>query len=85
MARKENGAFSRVERGGFMAKFSVVKGITALLATLLHGVEAAIWAAAYRLLGTLPDSKSAILYSLGAMTTYGHANLFLKEFFKLRP
>ena len=68
-----------------MAKFSVVKGITALLATLLHGVEAAIWAAAYRLLGTLPDSKSAILYSLGAMTTYGHANLFLKEFFKLRP
>jgi len=72
-----------MERGGFMAKFSVVMGITALLATLLHGVEAATWAAAYRLLGILPDSKSAILYSLGAMTTYGHANLFLKEQWQL--
>jgi MFS superfamily sulfate permease-like transporter len=72
-----------MERGSFMAKFSVVMGITALLATLLHGVEAAIGAAAYRFLGTLPDSKSAMLYSLGAMTTYGHANLFLKEQWQL--
>ena len=72
-----------MERGGFMAKFSVVMGITALLATLLHGVEAAIWAAAYQLLGTLPDIKSAVLYSLSAMTTYGHANLFLKEQWQL--
>ena len=66
-----------------MAKFSVVMGITALLATLLHGVEAAIWAAAYRLLGALPGGKSAMLYSLSAITSYGHAQLFLKEEWQL--
>ncbi len=27
----------------------------------------------------LPDTKSAMLYSLSAMTSYGHANLFLEE------
>ena len=58
-------------------------GVTALLATLLHGIEAAVWAGAYRLLGALPDSRSAMLYSLSAMTSYGHANLFLEEQWQL--
>jgi hypothetical protein len=48
-----------------------------LCASMLHGLEASIWAAAYALLGALPDKKSAMLYSLNAMTTYGHANLDL--------
>jgi len=30
------------------------------------------------LLDALPDNRSAMLYSLSAMTSYGHANLFLK-------
>jgi hypothetical protein len=54
-----------------------VIGGTALSATVLHGVESFIWAAAYRLLGALPDTKSAVLYSLNAMTSYGHASLYL--------
>jgi hypothetical protein len=54
--------------------FAVIMAITALLATSLHGVEAITWAVAYGLLDALPDYKSAMLYSLGAMTTYGHAN-----------
>ena len=62
----------------FMPKFAMVIGGTALLATLLHGIEAGIWAVAYRFLGALPDNRSAMLYSLSAMTTYGHANLYLK-------
>ena len=37
-----------------------------------------MWAAAYRLLGALPDNRSAILYSLSAMTSYGHAGIFLE-------
>ena len=61
----------------------VVMGVTALLATVLHGIEAATWAAAYRLLGALPDTKAAMLYSLSAMTSYGHANLFLEEQWQL--
>jgi hypothetical protein len=56
----------------------LVMGGTALWATVLHGLEAAIWASAYRLLGALPDNKSAMLYSLSAMTSYGHANLYLE-------
>ena len=67
----------------FMAKFAVIMGVTALLATVLHGIEAATWAGAYRLLGALPDTKSAMLYSLSAMTSYGHANLFLEEQWQL--
>jgi hypothetical protein len=68
---------SAVDRADFMPKFVVVIGGTSLLTTILHGTETAIWAGAYRLLDALPDKRSAMLYSLGAMTTYGHANLFL--------
>ena len=59
----------------FMPTFAVGMGAAVLLATALHGIEAATWATAYRLLGALPDTKSAILYSLSALTSYGHANL----------
>ena len=66
-----------------MPTFAVVMGAAGLLATVLHGIEAATWAAAYRLLGALPDTKSAMLYSLSAITSYGHVNLFLKEQWQL--
>jgi hypothetical protein len=62
----------------FLTTFAVVMSIAVTLATILHGVEAALWAAAYRLLDALPDDKSATLYSLSAMTSYGHENLYLK-------
>ena len=72
-----------MEHRRFMPRFVVVIGVAALLTTLLHGIEAANWAAAYRLLGALPDNKSAMLYSLSALTSYGHANLFLEEQWQL--
>ena len=40
-------------------------------------------AAAYRGLGALPDFKSAMHYSLDAITSYGHANLNLEEHWQL--
>jgi hypothetical protein len=67
----------------FIPKFALVIGSTALLATVLHGIESAIWAAAYRVLGALPDNRFAMLHSLSAMTTYGHANLYLKDQWQL--
>lgn len=67
----------------FVYVFAVVMGITTILATLLHGIEAGIWAAAYRLLGALPDNKSALLYSLSAITTYGHSELYLEAHWRL--
>jgi hypothetical protein len=63
--------------------FAVVVGTTALLATLLHAIETGIWAFAFRLMGTMPDFRSAMLYSLGAMTSYGHQNLVLEDRWRL--
>jgi hypothetical protein len=61
----------------FMSTFALVMSIAVTLATLLHGIEGALWAGAHRALGALPDNKSAILNSLSALTSYGHANLYL--------
>jgi peptidoglycan biosynthesis protein MviN/MurJ (putative lipid II flippase) len=72
-----------VDRRGFLPKFAMVMGGTSLLATLLHGIEGGIWAVAYRFLDALPDQKTAMLYSLSAMTSYGHANLFLSPHWQL--
>jgi hypothetical protein len=65
------------------AAFTVVMGATTLLATILHAAEAAIWAGAYSLIGALPDLKYGMLYSLGAMTTYGHENFHLEAHWQL--
>jgi hypothetical protein len=71
------------ERRHFLFVFALVTGAATLSATLLHAIEAVAWAAAYLALGALPDHKSAMLYSLGAMTTYGHVGLFLAPHWRL--
>jgi hypothetical protein len=63
--------------------FVMIVGATTLFATCLHALEAAIWAGAYRLLGAMADEKSAMLYSLSAITSYGHATLQLKDRWQL--
>jgi hypothetical protein len=72
-----------MERRYPRAVSAAVIGATTLLATSLHALEVGIWAAAYRLLGTLPDFQSAMLYSLNAMTSYGHDSLFLEHRWQL--
>jgi hypothetical protein len=57
---------------------TIVVGMTVLSVTILHGFYCSIWAAAYRFLGALQDSRSAMLYSLNAKTSYGHENLNLE-------
>jgi hypothetical protein len=61
----------------------ILMGGTALSAVILQGFEGSIWAGAYRLLGALPDYKSAMLYSLNAMTSYGHESLSLQPRWRL--
>ncbi len=56
---------------------------TAWLTCILLGLEVMIWSVTYRLIGALPDYHTAVLYSLGAMTTYGHANLLLQRRWQL--
>ena len=52
-------------------------GVAVLQTTALHTTEGAAWAGAFLFLGAVPDAKSAMLYSLNAMTTYGHESISL--------
>jgi hypothetical protein len=63
--------------------FILVMGATTLSATILHGIEVVIWAGVYRLLGALPNDQMAVLYSLNAMTSYGHEETFLEAHWQL--
>jgi hypothetical protein len=49
-----------------------------LLLAVLHGIEAAFWAAAYLWLGALDSPGAAILYSVDAMATRGASGLMLQ-------
>jgi hypothetical protein len=67
----------------FLVAFALILGAATLIAILLHAAEAAIWAGVYQMLGALPDSKAALLYSLSAMTTYGHEHFDLANHWQL--
>jgi hypothetical protein len=62
---------------------SFLIGGTSLALIMLHGAEGLIWATAYRLLGASTDNKSAMLYSLNALTSYGHEELHLAPHWKM--
>ena len=70
-------------RRSFVVGLSIVLGAATLVAIILHAVEAAIWALVYQALGALPDAKSSVLYSLSAMTTYGHEHFDLANHWQL--
>jgi len=67
----------------FFPTFVFVMSATALLAILLLAFEAMLWAAAYRGLGALPDGRTAMLYSLNALTAFGHTDLVLAPHWRL--
>jgi hypothetical protein len=62
-----------------VARFVTFVALTALATAGLIALEAAAWAALYVWLGALPDQRAAMLYSLGAMTSYGHVAIFLED------
>ncbi len=70
-------------RHSFVPAFAAIMGATALFATILHGIEVTMWALAYRFLGALSNNSAAMLYSLSAMTSYGHASIFLELHWQL--
>lgn len=63
--------------------FVSLMGTVTLLATSLHAMESGIWAICYEFVGALPDFRTAMLYSLGAMTTFGNSGVFLEERWRL--
>jgi hypothetical protein len=54
-----------------------------LLLAVLHGIEAAIWAAAYVWLGALDSPEAAILYSVDSMATRGASGLMLQPHWRM--
>ena len=52
-------------------------GSAGLLLALLHGIEAALWAAAYWWLGALNSAVEALLYSVDSISTRGASGLML--------
>jgi hypothetical protein len=63
--------------------FVIVTGTATFLVTCLHAIEAMIWAIAYTVLGAIPTYRIAMLYSLNAMTSYGHTNIALDDHWHL--
>ena len=72
-----------MDRRRLIPLFALVMGVAVLLMTGLHAIEGAAWAAAYLFLGAVPDTKSAMLYSLNAMTTYGHESVSLEPHWQM--
>ena len=58
--------------GRFKMASVLIIGLATFAVTTLHGLEAFVWAVAYRTLDALPTQREAMLYSLGAITAYGH-------------
>jgi hypothetical protein len=67
----------------FFVIFVLVMGGAALSATVLHALEASIWAWVFRVLGAVSDGRAALLYSLNAITAYGHTGLNLAPHWQL--
>ena len=66
-----------------LAHFFVAIALTALCAAALHGLEAAAWAFLYIQVGAMSDLSTSMLYSLSAITSYGHSEVFLEQRWKL--
>ena len=58
--------------------YTAAIGAVGLLLTILHGIEAALWAAAYWLLGALNSPGEAMFYSLDSLATRGASGLTLQ-------
>ena len=66
--------------------FAIMVGaITAigLLLIALHGIEAALWAAAYLWLGALGSPQAAILYSVDSIATRGASGVILQPHWQM--
>ncbi|HZZ23080.1 MAG TPA: hypothetical protein VFE60_11125 [Roseiarcus sp.] len=73
----------RASHTGTMSRFIIFVALAALASTVYLAIEAASWAVLYLWLGALPTWRAAMLYSVGAITSYGHAEVFLEDRWRL--
>jgi hypothetical protein len=64
-------------------RFVIFVAFAALATAALLSIEAAAWAVLYVWIGALPSLRAGMLYSLGAITSYGHATVFLEDRWQL--
>ena len=69
--------------GHTASRFIVFVALAALASAVYLGLEAAAWAVLYLWIGALPGWRAAMLYSLGAITSYGHADVYLADSWRL--
>jgi hypothetical protein len=69
-------------RRAFAIAIGMISAIGLLLA-VLHGIEAAFWAAAYLWLNALASPEAAILYSVDSMSTRGASGLMLEQHWRM--
>ena len=70
----------------FWEGVAILTGLIAvmgLLLAVLHGIEAALWAAAYLGLGALDTAAGAMLFSVDSMTTRGASGLVLHQHWQI--
>jgi hypothetical protein len=58
-------------------------GVVGLLLAALHGIEAAVWAAAYWWLGAVNSPGEAVLYSVDSIATRGASGLTLEHHWRM--
>jgi hypothetical protein len=84
MAFAHLGIRARLERSNqynppwVFAAVIVLIGSAGLLLAVLHGIDAALWAAAYWWLGALNSAAEALLYSVDSISTRGASGLTLE-------
>jgi hypothetical protein len=66
-----------------LSRFVSFVAFAALASSAYLALESAAWAILYLWVGALPNWLAAMLYSLSAMTSYGHAEVFLKADWQL--
>ncbi len=64
-------------------RLAAVIALGAAAVTVLHAVEAMVWAVSYLIVSAIPDTRSAMLFSIDAMTTYGHSQVRLPLHWRL--
>ena len=65
------------------SRFIIFVALAAIASTVYLALEAAAWAALYLWVGALSASRAAMLYSLSAITSYGHADVYLEDRWQL--
>jgi hypothetical protein len=73
-------------RIAFWQGVAMLTGLTAAIGlslAVLHGIEAAMWAAAYLRLGALDTAAEAMLFSVDAMSTRGASGLVLHRHWQI--